>query len=205
MTSRQKRAIPLYAALVLIVLCTTFIVSRYGPVSALSVNMVRPPSPEMIELVVKEAEEYIRKERYNQAAGVLRRLLVDAPQHVHAQLLMSICFYALDHLELAERSCRKLLGKYPENARLLNNLGEILVRKGELQEGIRCLSRAAQLAPDIPLIQQNLGSALFFCGEFELAFKYHNYSRFIVKHGLGKTQPYMISNAVPGFGAGVSE
>ena len=68
MTSRQKRAIPLYAALVLIVLCTTFIVSRYGPVSALSVNMVRPPSPEMIELVVKEAEEYIRKERYNQAA-----------------------------------------------------------------------------------------------------------------------------------------
>lgn len=196
MNPLQKRAIPLYTALLLIVLATTLLVTRYGS-QALSATANTPPSQEMIDLVLKEAEGYIRMQRYNHASGVLRRLLADAPNNFQAQLLMSICYYALDQLDLAERSCKRMLAKHPDNIRLLNNLGEISVRKGDLQTGLRYLKKAAKLAPDMPVVQQNLSLALSAAGNFELARKYQNYARFLLQCGAVNSQPYMISNAQP--------
>ena len=90
-----------------------------------------------------------------------------------------------------------MLAKHPDNIRLLNNLGEISVRKGDLQTGLRYLKKAAKLAPDMPVVQQNLSLALSAAGNFELARKYQNYARFLLQCGAVNSQPYMISNAQP--------
>ncbi|MBO5307960.1 MAG: tetratricopeptide repeat protein [Lentisphaeria bacterium] len=196
MNPQQKKALPLYISLALIVLATALLVSFYGS-EALSVRHSFAPSQEMIDHVIKEAENSIRQGRYHNAAGVLRRLLADVPHNTQALLMMSVSCYCLDQLDQAERICRKLLKIYPANARLYNNLGEILIRKGELQKGIGFLKQALELAPDMPLIHSNLSLAFSAAGNFELAQKYRYSSNFLIQCGAVNSMPYMLSNAQP--------
>jgi Tfp pilus assembly protein PilF len=196
MTPQQKRALPLYILLTLIVFATVFIVSRYGT-HAMSEKQYSGPSQEMIELVIKEAEDYMQRGRYSNAAGVLRRLLVDEPKHKQSLLMLSVCYFALNRLDTAERCCRKLQERYPADARILNNLGEVLIRRKNFKEGLFYLNRAAYFAPAMPLIQFNLSLAHSFCGNFELAQKHRDYGNLLVQCGTFYSQPYMISNALP--------
>lgn len=196
MTPQLKHTLPLYTLLALIVTATVFIVSRYGT-HAMSEKQYSGPSQEIIEHVIKEAENYMRLGRYGNAAGVLRRLLVDEPKNKQSLLMLSVCYFALDRLDAAERSCRKLQERYPADARILNNLGEVLIRRKNFKEGLYFLNRAAYFAPAMPLIQFNLSLAHSFCGNFELAQKHRNYGNLLVQCGAFHSQPYMISNALP--------
>jgi hypothetical protein len=55
---------------------------------------------------------------------------------------------------------RKLLAAFPDNPKLLNNLGTVLLQLGNIPESIALLERALKVFPDQPLALLNLGIGL---------------------------------------------
>ncbi|MEO0466532.1 MAG: tetratricopeptide repeat protein [Pseudomonadota bacterium] len=67
----------------------------------------------------------------------------------------------------AERDLRFAMTLSPDNARILNHLGYGLVDRGQnLEEGLRLISRAADLDPRSGLILDSLGWAYFRLGDY---------------------------------------
>ncbi|MGB8275120.1 MAG: tetratricopeptide repeat protein [Alphaproteobacteria bacterium] len=64
------------------------------------------------------------------------------------------------NLDVAEPAYRQILAQYPNQQDALQFLGVLLHQKGESEEGIALLRKAAELAPDNGDIVGNLGSVL---------------------------------------------
>ncbi len=66
----------------------------------------------------------------------------------------------LGHKELAERAYRIALEENPQAYKPYNNLGNLLLERGNVDESVGYLRRAASLAPDQARVWLNLGNAL---------------------------------------------
>ena len=60
----------------------------------------------------------------------------------------------------AERLYQDVLGAEPDHTGALQHLGILAQQRGDLDESVRLLSRAAAITPSDPLLQNNLGNAL---------------------------------------------
>lgn len=66
-------------------------------------------------------------------------------------------------------SYRRALSIDPTDVWSMNNMAFILIQQDRYEEALPALARATQLAPDVPVFQNNLGIALERTGRFTLA------------------------------------
>jgi tetratricopeptide (TPR) repeat protein len=97
-----------------------------------------------------------------EAEGVLRKAHLDNPGDFWAALQLGECLYDTQPFESDEplrlfAACVALRG---DSAAAHGNLGVALGKKGDLEQALQHLSRAAKLQPALALARFNLGSAL---------------------------------------------
>ncbi len=73
------------------------------------------------------------------------------------------------NLHKAEKTYRELVQEKPKDPRFCHRLGVVLVRQGQLDEGIALLNRACELQKDDVAMMNDLGYALVLQGEFDSA------------------------------------
>ena len=192
MEQQSKRGYLLYILLGIIVFGTAAIIYQYGSFALLP-KRATVQQEILAESILREAEYCINKGRYADVINLLKRFQPQASENHYITTLLVYSFYHNGNLQQAEQLCRQFLIRNPQDIRQRNNLGAILLRQGKLDAAITELTKAAKLAPEYPLILQNLSNALFANGQIELSSKYQNSIRFILWCGLADTKPYMIS------------
>ncbi|HUB96266.1 MAG TPA: tetratricopeptide repeat protein [Stellaceae bacterium] len=80
---------------------------------------------------------------YATAAGHLRAELSRDPDHVPALMHLGLCAYELDRLEEAERCFRRVTALRPEDATGWNNVGVVLLERGDPEAAIAYYDAAA--------------------------------------------------------------
>ncbi|MBT8081667.1 MAG: sulfotransferase [Gammaproteobacteria bacterium] len=74
--------------------------------------------------------------------------------------------YNAGHLEAAEKSCRRLLGEFPQSALVNNLLGSTLQSQGRFDEAVKAFDEAIRARPDFAEAYSNRGNALKGLGRF---------------------------------------
>jgi tetratricopeptide (TPR) repeat protein len=99
----------------------------------------------------------------------LRKILATQPDHVDA---LNALGYTLadktDRLEEAKVYIERALSMKPDNPAILDSMGWVEFRLGNLQAALRFLQQAAELSDD-PEIASHLGEVLWHMGETERA------------------------------------
>ena len=81
--------------------------------------------------------------------------------------LRGLAYYELGREEDAIDSFREAITVNQHDAWSMNNLGLVLIRKGQFEEALYPLARATELRGDVVVFQNNLGIALERTGHFE--------------------------------------
>jgi predicted O-linked N-acetylglucosamine transferase (SPINDLY family) len=83
------------------------------------------------------------------------------PEHAVDQTLQAaVAQYQAGNPRAAEKLCRQILSRQPNNVDALNLLGGCLYQTGDLNEAIEVYQRIAALKPDLPEAHNNLGGCL---------------------------------------------
>ena len=80
-----------------------------------------------------------------------------------------IRFHQAGQLDVAEGAYQALLETYPEDHRILSNLGTLYLQQGDLQKGIAMIESSLALYADQPHAHNSLGNAMAALGDFEKA------------------------------------
>ena len=92
------------------------------------------------------------------------------PDLAEVQLAQGYYQYYMERdYDAAARRFKELLGKWPNNAEILEALGLILRRQGHWEEGGACLDRAVALDPVSPSPRSNVASVRFFTRNYPAA------------------------------------
>ena len=75
--------------------------------------------------------------------------------------------YNAGHLEVVEKSCRRLLHEFPRSVLVNNLLGSTLQSQDRFDEAVRALDEAIRLKPDFAEAYSNRGNALKGLGRFQ--------------------------------------
>jgi Flp pilus assembly protein TadD len=84
-------------------------------------------------------------------------------------LTQVIALYETGKLDEAEKTCRDVLSREPDQLEATYLLGRIQLDRSDAAAAIPLLRRAARLAPDWPEIHANLGAALYMRGKTDEA------------------------------------
>ena len=108
---------------------------------------------------------YLRLGNYADAKLTFAEYLKESWSTVSAYRIVIDTYNGVSLFDEAEAYCRRGLKKHPDNAVLLNMLGETLYRAGELDQAIEALSQALQVDPEYAMAQASLGTALVANGQ----------------------------------------
>jgi Flp pilus assembly protein TadD len=126
-------------------------------------------SPDQPDLLYEAALLAERLARYDDMEANLVRLIAVKPEHAHAYNALGYSF-AERNIRLAESE--RLLGRAlelaPNDPFIIDSMGWLLFRKGDLAGAAEQLRRALMLRPD-PEISAHLGEVLWLKGEREEA------------------------------------
>ena len=92
--------------------------------------------------------------------------LIDASSPLFQEV---IGFHQAGQLDAAEGAYQALLETYPEDHRILSNLGTLYLQQGDLQKGIATIESSLALHGDQPHAHNSLGNAMAALGDFENA------------------------------------
>lgn len=105
------------------------------------------------------------KDRLGDSEGAIvqmKRVLELAPDHVQALNFLAYTYAELNiNLESAEEMARKALSMSPNDGYILDTVGWILFKKGEVERSIRYLEAAYVAQSDESIIAEHLGDAYF--------------------------------------------
>jgi len=117
--------------------------------------------PQRVELLYDHAMAAERLNRLDVAEQSLRRLISIRPQHAHAYNALGYSLADRNiRLEEAQGYIEKALELAPEDAQIIDSMGWVLYRRGDLQGALKYLQKAYQLQED-PEIAIHLGEVLW--------------------------------------------
>jgi Tfp pilus assembly protein PilF len=110
------------------------------------------------EAQARLAEIYLRRKNYRRARRHLTAALAHAPENPHYHYLMANAANDEDrpNLPRAAEHFRRSLDLDPSQPRCLGDFGLLSLQMGKIEEGMNCLRRAVELAPNDPEAVQNL-------------------------------------------------
>jgi tetratricopeptide (TPR) repeat protein len=114
------------------------------------------------EAQVHLAEIYLSRRKYRRARRHLTAALVHQPDSARYHYLMATALAGDDKADRqrAADHYRKSLHLDPDQAHCLSEFGLLALRLGQTEEGLRCLRRAVELAPNNPNFVRKLAEGL---------------------------------------------
>jgi predicted O-linked N-acetylglucosamine transferase (SPINDLY family) len=108
---------------------------------------------------LRQALAHQQAGRHRQAIASYRRLLQRAPRDASLHGLLAAGLLAMGDLVGAEQHYRQALGlAHPDRARMLHDLGVVLVRRQALDEATACFAEAIDLDPKLVEAHYRLGN-----------------------------------------------
>ncbi len=92
-----------------------------------------------------------------------------APDDVAARRVLGRAYHSLGQRDAASEAYVEVLRSQPDDVWTLNNLGLVRIEQERYGDALPALARAATLAPDVAVIQNNLGMALECTGHLAQA------------------------------------
>ncbi len=118
--------------------------------------------PEHVQLNFFMASLYDRVGKIDKTVFQLRKVLELDADHVQA---MNYLAYTLadqnDSLVEAEELARKAMSKQPNDGYIMDTMGWVLFKKGEVEESVRLLEAAYKVQSSEPIIAEHLGDAYY--------------------------------------------
>lgn len=94
---------------------------------------------------VQKIRHYLEKHDTKQARSAIEKLMQEEPDNVEVWYWRGVCEKLEGKLDLAENDFRRVIAKKPDHNRAFYGLGNILEKKGKLQEAIAAYQKAASL------------------------------------------------------------
>jgi len=125
-------------------------------------------SEERLQVLLLESEMLRNAKRYRASYGVLRKGMKAFPGNLDLLYTTAIMAEKSGQPAEMERLLRKLIKMQPDNANAYNALGySFLERNVRLEEGMRLVEKAYQLAPDSAAILDSMGWGHYRLGRLE--------------------------------------
>ena len=107
------------------------------------------PAAQAEEVQARLGELALKRKRYRRARRHLTAALMYSPDNAHYHYLLAAAWRADDqgNDDRAAEHYRRSLELEPDQVKCLGELGLLLIRTGENEEGLGCLRKAATLAP----------------------------------------------------------
>lgn len=124
------------------------------------------PHAETLSLVPREEDLFFEaleaeeEGRWDEAEGLLRRLLEEVPQHLDALVNLGNVRLKLGHPQEAEGLYRKVLSLDPDHVEANYNLACLLEERGQVEDAILFYRKALHEAPDFADAHFNLARVL---------------------------------------------
>lgn len=126
-----------------------------------------------IQLYLLESDLLFDQRHYAEGHNLLSRALEQHPQNTNLLYARSLFSERRKNVELMEQDLRLILSNDPDNATALNALGySLAILTDRLEEARSLVSKALQLRPDDPAIQDSFGWIAFRQGNLSLAESY---------------------------------
>lgn len=117
-----------------------------------------------------EVELLNRQKRYDDAADLLNEALSDYQDNVDLRYSRAMVAEKLGNYPQLEQDLTFIINAEPENATALNALGYTLADRAQrLEEALKLIQRARELAPEDPAILDSLGWVYFRLGKLQEA------------------------------------
>lgn len=137
------------------------------------VTLAATTDQQQTQLIQTEATLLREADQAQQAYTLLEEALKKHPDSPELLYDFAMIAEKLDRLEVLENNLRKLIDLKPDSAHAYNALGYTLVdRTSKVDEGMRYIEKALQLAPDDPFILDSAGWGYFRQGKLEQALRY---------------------------------
>jgi Flp pilus assembly protein TadD len=134
---------------------------------------VKSSHPTFVPALLDLAQMDIADGKWEEAAKSLSELVESHPANLQAQLLMGAVQEHRQNFAEAVGHYRKALELDGRNMMALNNLAYILLEyANQPDEGLMFAQKAAEVAPDSPVVQDTLGWAFYRKGMYADALKY---------------------------------
>ncbi len=111
-----------------------------------------------------------------EAIQLYRQALLRAPNDARARFNLGRLLFAVGDLEHAERTYRDLIARHKGHWQAYNNLGIVMLERGQPTAALSPLRRAASLQPKDPGVRYNLGRAYAARREYRAALKAFDHS-----------------------------
>ncbi|MFU8877486.1 MAG: tetratricopeptide repeat protein [Wenzhouxiangellaceae bacterium] len=116
-----------------------------------------------------QAQRLLSGGRLDQASGIARQLVQQAPRSPDALQLLAMCQAQAGQIDEAEQSFRKALRYSSEHPLIMSNYAQMLRRAGRAEEALTLLQKATEKAPEFAPAWLGLGRAARACERNELA------------------------------------
>ena len=113
----------------------------------------------------RAADAALAENRLGEAAGLLERLSVAAPNDLEARCLLAACLHASGDLEGARRHYQLVVDRGAQSFELFNNLGVVCLELGESAVAVRHFSTALEIQPGDRVARANLAEAKAEAGD----------------------------------------
>ena len=139
-----------------------------------TISYLKPTNKETaITKITVQADLQLMLNKNKQAITTLTKGLKLQPHDVEFLYMRGLAYSNLGKLSLAQNDFEEVLAKDPDNADALNAYGYALVNNSNrYQEAYEMISKALNLAPNSPAIQDSMGWVLYKLGQNKNALKY---------------------------------
>lgn len=124
--------------------------------------------PEWVKVIISEIDQgHLERAHELMAADVIDRHVEATSMPEKGFLLVTLArlFRRLSRMDWAERLLKQLLDLAPGNVPVLNELANIQVNQGRINDAVKTLTQAKEFSPDEPAIWGNLGTNLVRLGQ----------------------------------------
>ena len=113
---------------------------------------------------------YALEKKYVLSKQMLIKALDFSPEDITTLSILAYVFYKAKLYEQSLKYYKKAIKNDPENAKLLNNIGFILIETGlAVEKGIEYVEKALELNPDNASYLDSLGWGYYKTGDYETA------------------------------------
>ncbi len=145
---------------------------KFAPVALSPIEFSWEGDKTLVEQRLKDeiiALERKREEVLEGMIGALKKKIEESPYNPLPYNQLGIIYAKERRYGLAEEEFKKVLERHKLHPSILNNLGNIYLLKGSIDEAFHCFEDASRSDPDDPGIHFNLGITLFFKQDPEAA------------------------------------
>lgn len=125
--------------------------------------------PKHVKSLINLSRVLLERDRPEDALQKVELALELDPESPDGLRIKGRSLAAAGRTEEAIEAYREAITRNDRDVWAMNNLGLLFVTTGQLEQGLRPLARAAELAPDVAVFHNNLGMALELAGYYGAA------------------------------------